>query len=128
MNQDLEGNLFQRLGGAKQLADIIDNTYERVLADPTLSPFFENVPMERLRKMQFHFLAAAFDDPTEYSGAELTAAHAGRGIGADEFSRFCGHFLDACVFLGVPKDEINHAVARLALFRDKVTGDANVDG
>ncbi|MEL6106447.1 MAG: group 1 truncated hemoglobin [Planctomycetota bacterium] len=123
-----EQTLFDRLGGAERLAEIIEATYERVLADPELAPFFEAVPMDRLRKMQFHFLAAAFGGPAEYSGAELTAAHAGRGISGKEFSKFCGHFLDALVSAGVGQDEVDRALGRLAMFRDKVTGEANVDG
>lgn len=128
MENSDETSLFNRLGGAEGLAKIIDATYDRVLTDPELKHFFEAVPMERLRKMQFHFLAAALGGPAEYSGAELTAAHAGRGIGGNEFSKFCGHFLDALVAEGVERDDVNRTLGRLAMFRDKVTGEANVDG
>lgn len=121
-------SLFERLGGTETLIKIIEDTYRRVLADPDLKRFFENVPMNRLRKMQFHFLAAAFDGPAEYSGAELTAAHAGKGIGGKEFSKFCGHFLDSLESHGIDSRDIDQAMGRLATFKDKVTGDANVDG
>ena len=123
-----DNTLFDRLGGSEKLVKIIDETYARVLADPELKGFFESVPMERLRLMQFHFLAAAFDGPTDYSGAELTAAHAGKGIGSNEFSRFCGHFLETLNAMKVDRDDINQALGRLATFKDKVTGEANVDG
>ena len=121
-------SLFQRLGGTEKLVTIIEETYDRVLSDPELKGFFEHVPMDRLRKMQFHFLAAAFDGPVEYSGAELTAAHAGRGISGKEFSKFCGHFVDTLEAKGIEARDVDKAMGRLATFRDKVIGSANVDG
>ena len=121
-------SLFERLGGQSKLIAIIEDTYDRVLHDPDLASFFADVPMERLRKMQFHFLAAAFDGPVAYSGAELTAAHAGRGIGGKEFTAFCKHFADSLESHGVASNDVDNALGRLATFKDKVTGDANVDG
>ncbi|OYP28218.1 group I truncated hemoglobin [Rhodopirellula sp. MGV] len=120
--------LFDRLGGTSAVAEIVQLMYERVLADPELAPFFEGASMERLRQMQYHFLASAFDGPAEYSGAELTKIHAGRGINAKHFAKFCGHFADVLDDREVDKRDINAALGRLAMFRDKITGDANVDG
>lgn len=120
--------LLDRLGGPETLMKIVELTYVRVLADPDLKGFFEGVPMDRLRKMQFQFLAAAFDGPIEYSGAEITAVHSGRGITANHFSKFCGHFVDTLNELNVDSRDIDNALGRLAIFKDKVTGETNVDG
>ena len=120
--------LFDRLGGAAAVATIVQEMYARVLDDPELSAFFQGVSMERLQKMQFHFLASAFDGPADYSGADLTRIHAGRGIRATHFAKFCGHFADAMENHGVAKRDVDDALGRLALYKDKVTGDANVDG
>jgi hemoglobin len=120
--------LFDRLGGASALADIVKDMYRRVLSDPELAPFFEGVSMERLRNMQYHFLASAFDGPADYSGAELTKIHSGRGIKGPHFAKFCGHFADAMEAHGVAARDVDDALGRLAMFKDKITGDANVDG
>ena len=120
--------LFDRLGGTAEVAAIVQEMYFRVLNDPELSPFFEGVSMDRLRQMQFHFLASAFDGPVEYSGADLTRIHAGRGITAKHFAKFCGHFADALEDRGVSKRDLDDALGRLAMYKDKITGDANVDG
>ena len=120
--------LFDRLGGTSAVAQIVQDMYRRVLSDEELAPFFEGVSMERLRKMQYHFLASAFDGPAEYSGAELTKIHAGRGIKQKHFAKFCGHFADALEARNVDPRDVDDALGRLALFRDKITGDANVDG
>ncbi|MCC9603846.1 group 1 truncated hemoglobin [Stieleria sp. JC731] len=120
--------LFDRLGGTSAVAEIVQQMYARVLADPELAPFFAGVSMDRLRTMQYHFLASAFDGPVEYSGAELTKIHAGRGIKANHFAKFCGHFADVLEDRGVASKDINDALGRLSMFRDKITGDANIDG
>ena len=78
--------------------------------------------------MQNHFLASAFDGPAEYSGAELTAIHAGRGIKGTHFAKFCGHFADVLEDRQINPRDIDDALGRLAMFKDKITGDANVDG
>ena len=120
--------LFERLGGTAAVAAIVQEMYRRVLADEELAPFFDGVEIERVRNMQFHFLASAFDGPAEYSGNDLTQIHAGRGITAKHFARFCGHFADAMEDFGVSQRDIDDALGRLAVYKDKITGDTNVDG
>jgi len=127
MADDTE-TLFDRLGGAVGVAAIVKEMYERVFADPELAPFFENVSVERLHRMQYQFVASALDGPVEYTGAELTAIHRGRGITAYHFAAFCGHFADALEAHGATKHDLDQALGRLATYKDKVTGDINVDG
>lgn len=123
-----EESLFERLGGVAGVAAVVDEMYRRVLADPELAPFFAQTDMQRLRRMQYHFLASALDGPVDYSGAELTAIHKGRGITSDHFSKFCGHFADAAEAHGATSQDIDRALGRLATYHGKITGDTNVDG
>ncbi|MGI9470894.1 MAG: group I truncated hemoglobin [Rubripirellula sp.] len=120
--------LFERLGGTEGVAAIVREMYRRVVVDPELAPFFENTSIERLHHMQYQFLASAFDGPVEYSGAELTAIHRGRGITGHHFSKFCGHFADAMEEHGADPHDIDHALGKLAMYKDKITGDINIDG
>ena len=120
--------LFDRLGGADALVSIVEAMYARVLEDPELAPYFENVSMARLREMQFQFLASAFGGPVHYTGAELTAIHTSHGITAHDFARFCGHFADVLEARGIAKQEIDDALGRLAMYKDKITGDGSTGG
>ena len=120
--------LFERFGGAEGIAAIVRAMYDRILADPLLAPFFEHVTIERLHRMQFEFMASALDGPVDYTGAELTAIHRGRGITDQHFAKFCGHFADAADAHGISKRDVDDALARLAMFKDKVTGDVGIDG
>jgi len=121
-------SLFDRLGGAKGVAAVVDDMYRRILADPELAAFFVNTDMQRLQRMQYHFMASALDGPVHYSGAELNAIHKGRGITGHHFAKFCGHFADAIESHGASKHEIDQALGRLATYHGKITGEANVDG
>ncbi|TWU47466.1 hypothetical protein Poly51_52660 [Rubripirellula tenax] len=125
---DASEALFDRLGGVTGVTKIIDEMYRRVLEDGLLSPFFEGVPMDRLRSMQYHFFASALDGPSTYTGAELNSIHHGRGITAVHFAKFCGHFADAMEHQGASRRDVDDALARLATYRDKITGDSNIDG
>lgn len=127
MSEEIE-TLFDRLGGTEGVAAIVREMYERVLRDPELSPFFENTSIERLHRMQFQFLASAFDGPVQYSGAELTAIHRGRGITSKHFASFCGHFADALEAHGAESRDVDHALGRLATYKDKITGEVSLDG
>lgn len=120
--------LFNRFGGAQQLAEIVRAMYDRVLADPELAPFFANTSMSRLHRMQYQFIASALDGPVDYTGAELTAIHRGRGITDHHFSRFCGHFADAAEAAGIANQDVDAALGRLAVYKDRILGDVSIDG
>jgi len=121
-------DLFTRFGGAEAIARIVSGMYDRVLADPELAGFFTGVQLDRLRKMQFEFISSALDGPIDYTGAELTAIHKGRGITAHHFAKFCRHFADAAEAHGVSKRDVDLALGRLAMYRDKVLGETSIDG
>ena len=38
----MEKTLYERLGGAQTISDIIEKTYDRVLADPLIGKHFDN--------------------------------------------------------------------------------------
>jgi len=126
--QDGDPFLLEQLGGPDGLRQVIQEMYQRVLADPELAPFFEGVQMDRLARMQTEFMASMTDASIEYTGADLTRVHRGRGITRHHFSQFCGHLADALEAHQVPAPLVDQVLGRLAMYSDKITGSANVDG
>ena len=120
--------LFDRLGGAEAVKQIVDGMYQRVLSDPELSPFFEGVELDRLRKMQYEFIASALGGPVTYGGTELQAVHRGRGITQKHFAKFVGHMATAMEQQGASKHDVDEMLGRLAMYRDRIVGGVNVDG
>ncbi len=125
---DSSTELFERLGGTSGLQEIVADMYQRVLADDELAHFFKGVSLDRLHQMQFQFLASALDGPVNYSGADLSAIHRNRGIQASHFAKFCNHFAAAMEAYGADSRDVDMALGRLATYKDKITGDSNVDG
>ena len=123
-----EEAIFDQLGGVEGVKTLIDDFYQRVLADEFLAHFFEKTDMDRLRHMQFEFIASALGGPVQYSGAELTAVHAGRGITNQHFAKFAGHLASAMEDRGIPHRVVDAMLGRLATFRDKVVGGPTSDG
>ena len=123
-----EGDFLKRLGGPERLQRVVDAMYTRVLADSDLAPFFEGVQIDKLVRMQTEFIASISDGSIEYTGADLTKVHAGRGITAQHFSQFCGHLIDSMKADGVEPLVIDQVLGRLAMYSDKITGSTNVDG
>ena len=123
-----EPSLFETLGGARGVQEVVHEMYERVLADEELAPFFENASLERIQRMQIEFVSSMTDGPVRYTGAELTEVHRGRGINRHHFSKFCGHMADALEARGVDPQTVDQVLGRLAMYSDKITGSANVDG
>lgn len=125
---DHDPSLFAALGGAKGVKAAVDEMYQRVLADEELAPFFAAADMDRIRRMQVEFVSSMTDGPVRYSGAELAAVHKGRGITASHFAKFCGHMADTLEDRGVDAKLIDQLLGRLAMYSDKITGTANIDG
>lgn len=107
-------SLFQRLGGEAAVEAAVVSFYERVMADPALSPFFEHLDMGAQIKKQIAFMTMAFGGPSAYSGRDLRTAHAGlvaRGLADAHFDAIAAH-LDATLReLGVDETTTSEILA-----------------
>ncbi len=121
-------SLFDQLGGAEKVASIVDQMYAAVLQDSELAGFFANTDIQRLRHMQFEFIASALGGPVSYSGAELQSIHAGRGIKSAHFAKFVGHLADSMEQHGATKQQVDQMLGTIAMLRDRIVGSANIDG
>ena len=79
-----EQSLFDRIGGRDAVNAAVDIFYDKVLADPAVSYFFEGANTALLRNKQKAFLTFAFGGPARYDGKSLRDAHGHlveRGLG-----------------------------------------------
>jgi hemoglobin len=110
-------SIYERIGGQDALIVVVDDFYERVLADPQLAPFFAGANMSRLKGKQVEFFAEALGGPANYSGLSMKDAHRGRAIGRIHFDLVAKYLSEALGAAGVPDgtaEEIIAAVAPLA--------------
>ena len=120
--------LYERIGGASQVAQLVDSMYQRILADDELAPFFVDTPMDKQRKMQTEFFCAALDGPVNYSGMDLAAAHRGRGITRAHVTRFVDHLIEALSRFDLSEQDINEICARIGTYTNDIIGESTADG
>jgi hemoglobin len=112
--------LYNALGAEIGIRTAVDEFYDRVVADPRLTAYFEGVDMIGLRRHQVEMLSAATGGPKSYTGAEMAAAHAGRGIDNEAFDRVVGHLQDTLAALGVHEQTITSVLGALSPLRSDI--------
>lgn len=70
-----EETLYDRLGGHDGIRAVVDDFYDRLVADDDIGPFFEGSDMELLRRTQTDFLCEAAGGPETYDAAPVREAH-----------------------------------------------------
>jgi hemoglobin len=107
-------SVYEQIGGQEALIAVVDDFYERVLADPELAVFFNGTNMPRLKGMQVEFFAAALGGPDEYAGRTMKDVHRGRGIGQHHFDLVAGHLTAALTAAGVPAETVDTIIGTIA--------------
>lgn len=78
--------LYQRLGGADGIRQLVSDAVDAHLANPIVAPRFENAAdIERAKRMSVEFFCAGSGGPETYSGRDLLSAHKGMNISEQEF-------------------------------------------
>ena len=108
-----ETTLYKRIGGEAAVRAAVDRFYEHVLADPSLSHFFNGVSMPRLKAHQFAFLSQALGGPKQYSGSSMSEAHARLAIEQHHFDSVATHLVETLHELGVPEDIIGEVATAI---------------
>jgi hemoglobin len=109
-------SIFDTIGGAAAVSVAVDKFYERVLSDPQLAHYFDNVDMDKLKSHQRAFIAAAIGGPSVYRGRDMATAHAKLGITGSDFDAVVGHLVATLTELEVPHEiivDIGNALAPL---------------
>src|SRR5664279_784994 len=116
--------LYEALGAEVGIRTVVDDFYDRVVADPQLAPYFATIDMVDLRRHQVDFLSSATGGPRQYTGRALADAHAALAVTDDAFDSVVTHLLASLEACGVEPDTVAGVVAALSPLRsDIVTSD-----
>jgi len=118
-------NLFSKIGGEAAVNAAVDIFYRKVLADDSISSFFEDVDMEAQAAKQKAFLTFAFGGPNDYTGQSMRDGHAHlvqNGLNDSHFDAVMGHLGATLTELKVPADLIGEAAAIAESTRADVLG------
>ena len=117
-----EKSLFERIGGSEAIDSMVNEFYQRVMADKQLEPFFKHTDIDKLVAMQREFFTAALGGPLPYTGLPLYLAHQNKRIERKHFAAFVDHLLSTLKDKGVKEDEIGDIIARVNTYITDITG------
>jgi hemoglobin len=98
----------------------IESFYVKGLADERIQHFFEDINMNRQRRMQHAFLSAAFGGPVPWKGKDLRLAHASLDLNDSHFYAVAGHLQKTLEELKVKPELIQEVMSIAASTRDAV--------
>jgi hemoglobin len=114
--------IYERLGGMVSIDVAVDQFYERIVGDPELASFFDDVDLRRLRGHQKTFLATALGRHRSYTGAGLADAHRHLRIDDRHVARVVGHLAAVLACLGVSPALIDEIVSAVDSLRGELLG------
>ncbi len=120
-----DASLYERLGGRDAVTAAVGLFYQKLMADETIAPFFDDIDMPGQIKKQIAFMTMAFGGPHGYEGRDLRTAHAklvARGLGEAHFNAVAGHLSATLRELGVPDALIDESIAIVASTKADVLG------
>lgn len=98
-------SLYEQLGGEAAVDAAVGIFYRKILADNTINKFFEGADMDKQIAKQKAFLTMAFGGPNNYTGRDLTTAHAklvAQGLNGSHVDAVLGHLMKTLQELKVP--------------------------
>lgn len=116
-------SLYSDIGGEPAVDAAVNVFYKKVLADPSVSYFFDGLVMERQKAMLKHFLTFAFGGHPEYTGRNMRVAHirqVEQGMNEQHYDAIMGHLGATLTELGVPADKIQQAATIALSVKDDV--------
>jgi hemoglobin len=104
---------YTAVGGGAAVASVVDLFYQSVLADPRLAGYFAGTDLPRLKRHQVQLVSQVMGGPVSYEGADLAAAHSGRGITEEDFGLVVAYLIKALDAHQVPQDITDRVVQAL---------------
>jgi len=115
-----DATLYDRLGGEPAVGAVVNEFYDRVLADDQVAHYFDDVEMSDQRSHQTKFLSAVTGGPTQYEGDDMQTAHEGMGISDAEFGAIATHLDGALREFDVEKADREAVMEAVEGFRDDI--------
>lgn len=111
--------LYEKLGGQQAVEQVVDDFYNRILADDTVKQFFAQTDMKKQRRHQTAFISYALGGP-QYTGRSMEKAHAGLNLQPEHFDAIAKHLGEALAVNSVPQEDINTILERVATLKEAV--------
>jgi hemoglobin len=117
--------LYDRLGGQEGIRAVVDEFYDRLLADDDLGPLFEGADMETLRRTQTDFLCEKAGGPETYDAAPVREAHLHVPFTPDRIERAIELLYASLEAFDVPDDDADAVVQAIASYEADLLASAD---
>jgi hemoglobin len=111
-------SLYDRLGGRDGIRAVVDEFYDRLLADEELGPFFEGTDMDSLKRHQTDHLVEAAGGPAEYTGPPIRDAHLHVPFTEDHIERAVEHLAASLDAFDVGEEDAAAVVGAVTRYGD----------
>ena len=115
-----ETTLYERLNGREGIRAVVDDFYDRLVADDRLGPFFADANVERLRRTQTDFLCEAAGGPETYDAEPVREAHLHVPFEPADIQRAVALLRESLDAFDVPDDDAEAVVEAVAAYEDEL--------
>ncbi|MFB6280403.1 MAG: truncated hemoglobin [Haloferacaceae archaeon] len=120
--------MYDRLGGRDGIRAVVDDFYDRLLADDELGPFFEDADMEKLRRTQTDFLCEAAGGPETYDAEPVREAHLHVPFTPAHIRRAVELLYESLDEFDVPDDDADRVVQAVAAYEEDLLAGPDDEG
>lgn len=113
-------SVYEKLGGEKKIAEIVDNFINEISFDENIFKHFEESHVDRFREKLIEQLCVETGGPCTYSGDSMAEVHAKMNVTESEFNRTVDLLVSAMKTAAVPHRLQNKILARLAPMRGDI--------
>jgi hemoglobin len=107
-------SLFDRIGGIQTVNEAVDIFYQKCIADPRISHFFEHIDLNKQGGKMKVFLACALGAPIHYTGRSMREAHWYMHLTEEHFNAVMEHLTTTLKEIGIQPDLIRE-VSNIAM-------------
>ena len=119
--------LYERLGGHDGIRAVVDDFYDRLLADDDIGPFFAGADMEKLRRTQTDFLCEAAGGPETYDAEPVREAHLHVPFEPEHIRTAVELLYESLAAFDVPEEDAEAVVGAVAEYEQELLASPNDD-
>lgn len=113
-----DDTLYERLGEREGIRTVVDEFYDRLLADEDLGPFFADADMEKLRRTQTDHLCEAAGGPETYDAEPVREAHLHVPFTPEHIERAAELLYRTLEAFDVPQEDADAVVGAVAAYEE----------
>jgi hemoglobin len=113
-----EDTLYDRLGEREGIRAVVDDFYDRLLADDDLGPFFAGADVEKLRRTQTDHLCEAAGGPETYDAEPVREAHLHVAFTPEHIERAVELLYESLDAFDVPEEDADAVVGGVAAYEE----------